>query len=169
MEVKRSIFLYRLYVLLYVISTLPALTILFGLKIFCNESFYAVYLGAYTVCNIYLVIIEIVVFGLFLIYTYFFNKIIRKVTKPFDEGLEENLTVVRNYSKYNLEYYYLIPILFLILVSSLSHLEVFTECSTGLFLIIVLGIIQLVFGLVIFYNCIQYMIFLEDNGLKKRK
>ena len=153
--IKRTILLYRIVVIVFLISSVPALTILFGLKIFCNESFYSVYLGAYTVSNLSLVLVEggllIIQLALILIN----NKGLKRVTFEYDKDLEENETIVKNYSKYSLEYYYLIPGLLALVLSLLSHFDVYKECSTGLFFIIVIGIIQLLIGLNVFYNYIQ--------------
>ena len=166
-EVKLSIALYRLSVLIFIISSFPALTILLGLKIFCNESFYSVYLGAYTICDMSFVYLEIGLLLLELFCLYITNKNIKKNTNPFDAVLENNKTIVKIYGKYSIEYYYLVPTALAIILGLLSHLEVYSECSTGLFFIIVMGIIQVFFGFVVFYYYIQYILFLEKNGLKK--
>ena len=166
--INKTIILYKLIVFLFLICSLPALTILFGLKIFCNESFYSVYLGAYTVSNIWLVIVEAVLLLIELISTFFINKDLKKVTLEYDKNLEENETVIKNYSKYSLEYYYVIPTFLAAVLSLLSHLDIYKECSTGLLFIIIIGIIQLLIGLNVFYNYIQYALFLESNNLKKK-
>ncbi len=167
MNVKRSISLYRIIVLLFIISSFPALTILLGLKIFCNESFYSVYLGAYTVCNLSFVFLETFLLLIQLFMSFITNKNIKTVTNTFDINLEDNESVIKNYNKYSIEYYYLAPVSIQIILGLLSHFEVYKECSTGLFFIIVIGIIQLFFGLVVFYYYIQYVLFLEKNKLKK--
>ena len=166
-ETKLSINLYRLSVFIFTISSFPALTILLVLKVFCNESFYSVYLGAYTVCNISFVYLEMGLLLVQLIFLLLTNKNIKKIIDPFDVCLEDNKTVVKNYGKYSVEYYYLAPTFLTIVLGLLSHLEVYKECSTGLFFIIVMGITQLFFGLIVFYYYIQYVLFLEKNKLKR--
>lgn len=168
-NINKSINLYRLIVLLFFLSSFPGLTILLGLKIFCNESFYSVYLGAYTVANSTIIYIEIAFLFILCLFTHIVNKVLKEITLPFDSVMEENKTVIKNYSKYSVEYYYLIPTALSILLCFLSHIEVFPECSTGLLFIIILAIGQFAFGFVNFYNYIQYIIFLEDNKLKTSK
>lgn len=161
---KKLKLIYGIVVFLFVLFSIPPLTILVGLKIFCTESFFSLYLEAYSVANIYLVIVEGV--GLVLLGTiiYFINKKIEEYTKPFDDLLEkDNKTVIKAYDKYRLEYSYLIPTAITFFLAILSYEDVFSYCGTGLLLLIFSGVIQAIIAFIIFYNDVQFIIYMETK------
>ena len=161
---KRLKFIYGIVVFLFVLVSLPPLTILVGLKIFCTESFFSLYLEAYSVANIYLVIVE----GIGIVFLsgaiYLINKKIEKFTKPFDNLLEkDNKTVIKAYDKYRLEYNYIIPTFITFILAILSYADAFNYCGTGLLLLIFSGVIQAIIAFVVFYNDIQFIIYMDNK------
>ena len=106
---KKVKLLYGLVVFFLVLVSLPPLSIAVGLKFFCTESFFSLYLGEFSKANSNLIIFELIGFLILPGLIYITNKEIYKITKPFDDLLEDNLTVIKSNDKYRLEYSYAFP------------------------------------------------------------
>ena len=155
--------MYALVVFFLTLVSLPPLTIAVGLKFFCTESFFSLYLGEFSKANSSLIFFELVGFLILPGLIHIANKEIYKITKPVDDLLEDNLTVIKNNDKYRLEFSYAFPTFLSFVLAILSFYNVYNNCGLGLFFIIVVGVVQAVIAFVSFYNNIHFIMFLNNE------
>lgn len=160
---KKVKILYALMFIIFLLISVPPLSLLVGLNVFCTESIFVTALGFESNANIYLPIsqfigIIIIILGIFIL-----NKKIKLITKEYDENLENNATVIRFYDKFKIEYSYIIPVVLSFVFSLFSYFHIFKKSGICLLLIIFCGVIELVIAFVVFYNEIQLLIFLKNE------
>ena len=160
---KKVKILYALVVFFLTLVSLPPLTIAVGLKFFCTESFFSLYLGEFSKANSSLIFFELVGFLILPGLIHITNKEIYKITKPVDDLLEDNLTVIKNNDKYRLEFSYAFPTFLSFILAILSYYNVYDNCGLGLFFLIIVGVIQAVIAFVSFYNNIHFIMFLNNE------
>lgn len=160
---KKVKILYAVMFIIFLLISVPPLSLLVGLKLFCTESIFVTALGFESKANLYLPLSQIIGIVIIAFGTNVLNKKIKKATIKYDEMLEDNATVIKFYDKFKIEYSYIIPIALAFFFSLLSYLDAFKKSGIVLLLIIFCGIIELVIAFVVFYNEIQFLIFLKTN------
>lgn len=159
---KKVKILYAIVFIMFLLVSVPPLSVLVGLDAFCTLSIFSTALGLESKAKINLAICELLFLIIIIILQIILNRMLKKETRKYDEKLEKNLTVIRNYDKLKIEVSYIIPIILAIIFSTLSYFDIFKQSGIGLLLIIFCGIIEVIIAFVVFYNEIQMLNFFKD-------
>ena len=118
---KGLLALYTIYILIILIMTIPALTFFLGVDWFCTESIYIIYLGGVSFVNTLYVVLKSVGLIIALLLTLFINRKLQKITKEYDNQLEDNVTIVKSYDKFKIELIALVPFIIDLVTAYISY------------------------------------------------
>ncbi len=118
---KGLLALYTIYILIILIMTIPALTFFLGVDWFCTESIYIIYLGGVSFVNTLYVVLKSVGLIIALLLTLFINRKLQKITKEYDNQLEDNVTIVKSYDKFKTELIALVPFIIDLVTAYVSY------------------------------------------------
>ena len=118
---KGLLALYTIYILIILIMTIPALTFFLGVDWFCTESIYIIYLGGVSFVNTLYVVLKSVGLIIALLLTLFINRKLQKITKEYDNQLEDNVTIVKSYDKFKTELIALVPFIIDLVTAYISY------------------------------------------------
>ncbi|MDD3171052.1 MAG: hypothetical protein PHO86_01905 [Bacilli bacterium] len=168
MKTKRKqkwlLFLYIILIINLFIISLPSFTFLIGVNWFCTESLYIIYLGGVTFVNkLYIVVktcgVVIILFLLIII-----NSNLYRVTKNYDDNLENNITIIKAYDQYRIDFSSIIPFIIDLAIAYGSYFWVFKKNpNASVIILLLIGFVEIIIVKTTIENAIYFQKFLKSH------